>query len=122
MISPLSAGDGVARHPILFLVVEDRKLTTIAANSTAKPAHALGEATAGPRPTCASPNASSARSLTLHVRCRATEFVGTALQMAFPEAVEHPFCRRFQIGERAVDPVENVMCRSAADDLRLMRV
>jgi len=50
------------------------------------------------------------------------EFVEMALKMAFSEAVEDAFCLRFQVGEHAVDPVEYVVCRSAADDLRLMRV
>jgi hypothetical protein len=42
--------------------------------------------------------------------------------MALSEAVEAPFCPRFQVGEHAVDPVEHVACLFAADDLRLMRV
>jgi len=42
--------------------------------------------------------------------------------MAFSEVVEDAFCLLFQVGEHAVDPVEYVVCWSAADDLRLMRV
>lgn len=50
------------------------------------------------------------------------EFVEIALQMAFSEAVEDTFGPCFQVGEHAVDPVEDLVCLLAADDLRLVRV
>jgi len=53
---------------------------------------------------------------------RRAEFVGTALQMAFPEAVEHAFCPRFQVGEHAVSLGEDRVRLATADDLRFMRV
>ena len=55
-------------------------------------------------------------------QARRAEFVGTALQMALPEAVEDAFRPSLQVGEHAVDPVEKVVRLATADDLRLMRV
>ncbi|MAM11711.1 MAG: hypothetical protein CML23_14885 [Rhizobiaceae bacterium] len=43
VVPVLLVGDGTARHPILFLVVEDRTiLTAVAANGTEKPAPTIG--------------------------------------------------------------------------------
>jgi hypothetical protein len=71
VVPMLLVGDGTARHPILFLVVEDRTiLTAVAANGTGKPASVWGEATSGLRPASASPHTSSTMSLTLQLRCR----------------------------------------------------
>ena len=50
------------------------------------------------------------------------ELVQVALQMAFPEAVKHTFRPSLQVGEYAVNPVQDLVCFSAGDDLRLMRV
>ena len=50
------------------------------------------------------------------------ELVKVALQMAFSEAVEHAFRPSLQVGEHAVNPVQDLMCLPAGDDLGLMRV
>ena len=50
------------------------------------------------------------------------ELVEIALQMAFPETVEHAFRPSFQVGEHAVNPVQDLVRFLAGDDLRLMRV
>tara|TARA_B110000908_G_scaffold49054_1_gene59862 strand:+ start:4019 stop:4444 length:426 start_codon:yes stop_codon:yes gene_type:complete len=50
------------------------------------------------------------------------EFVEIALQVVFPKALEHAFRPSLQVGEHAVDPVQDLMCFFAGDDLRLMRV
>ena len=50
------------------------------------------------------------------------ELVKVALQMAFPEAVEHAFRPSLQVREHAVNPVQDLMCLPAGDNLGLMRV
>ena len=50
------------------------------------------------------------------------EFVQITLQMALSEAVEDSFGPCFQVREHTVDPVEDLVCLLAADDLRLVSV
>jgi len=50
------------------------------------------------------------------------ELVQVALQMAFPEAVEHAFRPSLHIGEDAVNPVQDLVSFPASDNLGLMRV
>jgi len=50
------------------------------------------------------------------------ELVKVALQMAFPEAVEQAFRPSLQVGEHAVNPVQDLMCLPAGDNIGLMRV
>jgi len=50
------------------------------------------------------------------------ELVEIALQMTPPEAVKHAFRPPLQVGEHAVNPVQDFVSLLAADDLGLMRV
>ena len=50
------------------------------------------------------------------------EFVEIALQMALPEAVEHAFRPSLQVGEHAMNPVQDFVRLATSDDLRLMRI
>ena len=50
------------------------------------------------------------------------EFVEIALQMALLEAVEDAFRPSLQIGEDAVNPVQDLVRLAAGDDFSLMRL
>jgi hypothetical protein len=50
------------------------------------------------------------------------EFVEIALQMAFPEAVKHTVRPSLQVGEDAVNPVQDLVRLATGDDRSLMRV
>ena len=55
-------------------------------------------------------------------KARRAEFVEIALQMALPGAVEHAFRPSLQVGKHAVNPVQDLVRLTTADDIRLMRV
>ena len=50
------------------------------------------------------------------------ELIEVALQVAFPEAVEHPLRPSLHVGEHAVNPMQDLVRASAGDDPGLMRV
>ena len=50
------------------------------------------------------------------------ELVEIALQVAFPEAVEHAFRPSLQVGKHAMNPVQDLVRLATSDDLRLMRI